>query len=127
MSPIRMEKIESAMRVVLDFSEAFNRHDVTAMTALMSADCVFENTTPAPDGMVYRGQAIIRKYWEEFFFRSPQAKITIEEVFGMGRRCILRWRCDWTDMSGAQGYIRGVDVFQVRDGLITEKFSYVKG
>jgi len=127
MSPIRMEKIESAMRVVLDFHEAFNRHDVTAMMALMNADCVFENTSPAPDGTVYTGKAAVGQFWEEFFIQSPQAKLTIEEIFGMGMRCIVRWRYDWTDASGAPGHVRGVDVFQVRDGLITEKFSYVKG
>ena len=54
-------------------------------------------------------------------------KSTIEEVFGMGRRCIVRWRGDGMGASGAPGHVRGVDVFQVRDGLITEMFSYVKG
>jgi hypothetical protein len=42
MSPIRMSKIESGMRVVLEFNEAFNRHDVTGMMQLLSDDCVFE-------------------------------------------------------------------------------------
>ena len=43
------------MRVVLEFNEAFNRHDVAGMMQLMSEDCVFENTSPAPDGTVYTG------------------------------------------------------------------------
>ena len=33
----------------------------------------------------------------------------------------------WTDPAGQSGHIRGVDVFRVRDGLILEKLSYVKG
>jgi hypothetical protein len=36
MSPIRMSKLEAAMRVVLAFNEAFNRHDVPGMMQLMS-------------------------------------------------------------------------------------------
>ena len=44
MSPIRMSKVEGALRVVLEFNEAFNQHDVVGMMQLMSADCVFENT-----------------------------------------------------------------------------------
>ena len=46
MSPIRMSKLESAVRVVLEFNEAFNRHDVAGMMQLMSDDCVFEETFP---------------------------------------------------------------------------------
>ena len=34
MSPIRMSKIEFAIRTVLEFNQAFNRHDVTGMMAL---------------------------------------------------------------------------------------------
>jgi SnoaL-like protein len=110
MSPARMEKIEAAMRVVLEFNEAFNRHDVAGMMKLMTEDCVFENTDPAPDGTAYRGK------------ESPRAHIDIEEIFGMGYRCIMRWKYSWGD-----GHVRGVDVFKVTDGLISEKFSYVKG
>ena len=56
MSPTRMSRIESATRIVLEFNEAFNRHDVAGMMRLMSDDCVFENTDPAPDGTVYSGK-----------------------------------------------------------------------
>jgi predicted SnoaL-like aldol condensation-catalyzing enzyme len=127
MSPIRMEKIESAMRVVLAFNEAFNQHDVAGMMQLMSEDCVFENTAPAPDGAVYKGKGAVTQFWQEFFRESPQAHIEIEEIFGMGMRCILRWRYEWVDAAGNQGHVRGVDVFKVQDGFITEKLSYVKG
>ncbi len=127
MSPARMSRVESGMRVVLEFNEAFNRHDVPAMMRLMSDTCVFENTTPAPDGTVYSGKATVTRFWEEFFQASPQAKITIEEIFGFGMRCIMRWRYDWVDSEGQHGHIRGVDIFHVTNGLISEKLSYVKG
>lgn len=127
MSPTRMSKIESATRVVLAFNEAFNRHDVEEMMELMSNDCVFENTAPAPDGTVYKGKKAVTQFWQEFFRESPQAHIEIEEVFGMGYRCVMRWRYDWEDEAGEKGHVRGVDIFQVKDGLISEKLSYVKG
>lgn len=31
-SPIRMKKIESALRVVLEFNDAFNRHSLSPLT-----------------------------------------------------------------------------------------------
>ena len=127
MSPIRMEKLESAMRAVLDFNAAFNRHDVAGMMRLMSEDCVFENTAPAPDGTVYAGKEAVTRFWEDFFRQSPGAQIEVEEVFGYGERCILRWRYTWEDAAGGQGHVRGVDIFRVTHGLIREKLSYVKG
>lgn len=128
MSPTRMKKIETALRVVLDFNDAFNQHDAAGMMALMTDDCVFENTDPAPDGTLYAGKEAVTRFWQDFFRQSPQAHIEIEEAFGLGnQRCVMRWRYSWVDASGASGHVRGVDIFKVRDGLICEKLSYVKG
>lgn len=71
-------------QVVLGFNEAFIRHDVAGMMQLMSDDCVFENTTPAPDGMVIAGKEKVTRFWPDFFRESPQAHIKIEEIFGSG-------------------------------------------
>jgi predicted SnoaL-like aldol condensation-catalyzing enzyme len=127
MSPVRLSRIEAALRVVLDFNAAFNRHDVAGMMQLMSDDCVFENTYPAPDGAIYSGKASVTQFWQDFFRQSPQAHIDIEEIFGLGQRCVMRWRYIWVDATGKEGYVRGVDIFQVKQRLITEKLSYVKG
>lgn len=127
MCPARMEKVELALRTVLAFNEAFNRHDVAGMVQLMSEDCIFENTTPAPDGARYTGKAAVTRFWEQFFQQSPQAHIEIEEAFSAGFRCILRWRYEWVDVTGVKGHVRGVDVFKLKGGLICEKLSYVKG
>ncbi len=104
------------------FNEAFNRHDVDAVMALMTEDVVFENTSPPPDGERQEGQAAVRAFWERFFAGSPRAHFEAEESFAAGDRCVVRWRYSWGD-----GYIRGVDLFRVRDGKVAEKLSYVKG
>jgi ketosteroid isomerase-like protein len=117
-----MEKIESAMRTVMEFNDAFNRHDVAGMMKLMTDDCVFENTAPAPDGTAYKGREAVTQFWQGFFEESPQAHIDIEELVGFGKRCVMRWRYSW-----GSGHVRGVDIFLVKDGLIAEKLSYVKG
>jgi predicted SnoaL-like aldol condensation-catalyzing enzyme len=122
-----MSRLELATRIVLEFNEAFNRHDVPGMMRLMSDDCVFENTDPAPDGSLYSGREAVTQFWVDFFRESPHAHIEIEEIFGLGLRCVMRWRYEWVDAAGAKGHVRGVDIFQIKDGLISEKFSYVKG
>jgi len=127
MTPTRMARIESAVRVVIAYNDAFNRHDVAGMMQLMSDDCVFENTDPAPDGAVFSGKEAVTQFWQDFFSQSPQAHIKVEESIGFGNRCIMRWRYDWVDLEGNKGHVRGVDIFRVQNGCICEKLSYVKG
>ena len=122
-----MSKIESATRLVLAFNEVFNRHDVEGMVALMSDDCIYEHNAPAPDGIAYSGKEAVTQFWQDFFRESPQAHIEIEEIIGLGMRCVMRWRYDWEDVAGKKGHIRGVDIFKLKDGFICEQFSYVKG
>lgn len=110
------------------FNAAFDRHDVDAIMAAMTDDCVFENTSPAPDGRSYEGQAAVRAFWERFFADSAAAEFTVEELFAAGDRCVVRWHYRWApDAPGRAGHVRGVDLFRVRDGLVAEKRSYVKG
>ncbi|MCB0242507.1 MAG: nuclear transport factor 2 family protein, partial [Anaerolineae bacterium] len=73
MSPARLAKLETAMRVVLAFNEALNRHDVDDMMQLVTSDSVFENTAPAPDGTRFAGKEAVADFWHGFFEASPQA------------------------------------------------------
>ena len=104
------------------FNEAFGRHDVDAVMALMTDDCIFENTLPTPDGERHVGQTAVRAFWNQFFRDSPRAAFESEEMVVAGDRAVVRWRFDWGD-----GHIRGIDLFKVRDGKVAEKLSYVKG
>jgi ketosteroid isomerase-like protein len=116
----------NAREVVDRFNEAFNRHDVDAVMAMMTEDCVFENTRPAPDGERVEGAHRVRAAWEAFFARSPDARFDTEEMFEAGDRVVVRWVYHWL-RDGKAGHVRGVDLFRVRRGRIAEKLSYVKG
>jgi ketosteroid isomerase-like protein len=118
---------ENTIRIVNHFNEVFNQHNVDAVIAAMTDDVVFENTSPFPDGTRYAGQQANREFWSEFFRNSPHARFETEEMFAAGDRCVVRWVYHWRDGEGKPGHIRGVDVFRVRDGKVTEKFAYVKG
>ena len=76
---------------------------------------------------MYSGKEAIARYWEDFFRESPHAHIEIEEIFGFGKRCIMRWKYEWVDAAGEKGHIRGVDIVRVKKDTICEKLSYVKG
>ncbi len=113
-------------RVIEDYNDAWNRHDVDGVLARMTDDCVFESTRPAPDGERFEGKPRVREFLEGFFARSPSARFTAEELVVAGDRCVVRWRYDWT-RDGVSGHVRGVDVLRVRDGKVAEKLAYVKG
>ena len=73
-----MSRLEAAVRVVLEFSEAFNRHDAPAMAALVAEDFVLEG--PSLGAPAVSGRAAAEQHWQELFQRSPAAKIEIEEL-----------------------------------------------
>jgi ketosteroid isomerase-like protein len=111
----------STAAAVAGFAEAFDRHDVDAVMAAMTEDCVFETTAP-PDGGRHEGQDAVRAAWTEFFLESPDAVFEGEEQIISGDRAIVLWRYTWEG-----GHVRGVDVFRIRGGLVAEKLAYVKG
>jgi ketosteroid isomerase-like protein len=110
-----------SLPIVEAFGVAWGAHDLDATLALVTDDCVFESTEPAPDGTRYEGRDSIREAWRPIF-DDVHAVFDAEETFAMGERVVQRWRYSWVD-----GHIRGVDLFRVRDGLVSEKLSYVKG
>ena len=106
------------------FNDPFNRHDVDAVMAAMTDDCVFESTSP-PLGERIVGRDAVRAFWEQFFAASPTSRFDAEEMIVAGDRCIVRWVHVWA--GDAPGSVRGVDVIAVRDGKVAEKLAYVKG
>jgi ketosteroid isomerase-like protein len=112
-----MEPVE----VVEVFGEAWANHDLDAALNLVTDDCVFDATGPAPDGTRHAGRAAVRKAWEEIF-SDADSQFEPEETFAAGDRVVQLWRYDWEG-----GHVRGVDVFRVRDGKVAEKLAYVKG
>ena len=107
--------------VVGAFGAAWADHDLDAALALVTPDCVFDSTGPAPDGARHVGPEAIRRAWRDIFDDSS-SRFEAEETFGSGDRVVQMWLYRWDG-----GHVRGVDVFKVRDGQVAEKLSYVKG
>jgi ketosteroid isomerase-like protein len=111
-----------ALDVVERFNEAWGRHALDETLALCTDDIVFESTGPAPDGERHEGQDAVRAAWEPIF-ADEHATFGAETVFGADDdRVVQLWRYDWDG-----GHVRGIDVFEVRDGRVAAKRSYVKG
>ena len=117
----------TADSVVARFGTAFDRRDLEAVMALVTDDCVFESTSPAPDGDRFEGAAAVQAEWEKLFANTDDARFETEESVVLGDRAVVRWQYSWREPSGERGHVRGVDVLRLRDGKIAEKLSYVKG
>ncbi len=103
------------------FGASWADHDLDRCISFLSEDCLFDATGPAPDGMPHRGHEEIRHAWQPIF-DDRSSKFEPEETFASGDRVVQLWRYTWDG-----GHVRGIDVFKVRDGWISEKLSYVKG
>lgn len=110
-----------ALSVVERFGQAWGEHDLDMTLTLVTDDCVFDATGPAPDGARHVGREALRDAWRPIF-DDRDATFTAEETFAADDRVVQLWRYDWDG-----GHVRGVDVFTVRDGKVAAKLSYVKG
>jgi len=107
--------------------QAFNRHDVPAILAAMTQDCVFE-ASAGPDvcGRRYEGPREVGKAFAEVFETFPDAQWRDARHFFVGDRGLSEWTFSGTRADGTRVEVTGCDVFTFRDGKITVKNSYRK-
>ena len=109
------------------FADAFNRHDVAAILAAMTDDCVFE-ASAGPDvcGRRYEGPREVAKAFAEVFETFSDAQWRDAKHFFIGDRGLSEWTFSGTKADGTRVEVTGCDVFTFRDGKIAVKNSYRK-
>jgi ketosteroid isomerase-like protein len=112
---------DSIRNLIATFGAAWNDHDLDAALALTTEDVVFESTGPSPDGVRSVGRDAVRAAWAPIF-ADEAAHFDAEELLVSGDRATQCWTYRWAD-----GRVRGIDLFTIRDDLVAEKLSYVKG
>lgn len=126
MTPIRMARVESGVRVIIKLIDCFNQHDAGKMGELFSDDVVFDDFIPAHDGMTYSGRDSVVGFFKETFRKNPTLILETEELFGYGYRCILRWKIKRDKKAEALACKRGLTIFLIRNDEICELLSYAK-
>ena len=108
-------------------SAGFERHDVDAILDTFTDDGVFDITEgPDPWGERFEGKPAIRTALESLFRLLPDVQFTEPVNWVAGDRGTSEWTCVATTPRGRQLRVRGCDLFEFRDGLITRKDSYFK-
>ena len=115
------------VEVLQAFADAWNRHDVDALMAFMSDDCVFESSA-GPDvcGTRFAGREAVRAGYKEVFSTFPDAHWGHAQHFVKGERGVSEWTFTGTRADGVRVEVHGCDLFTFRGGKIAVKNSYRK-
>lgn len=108
--------------------EAFNSHDLDRVMSYFAADCVLEMPRgPDPWGRRSVGATEVRAALRSRFYGIPDVHYGEDEHAVAGDLGVSRWRLTGTmAATGAAVDVRGCDLFEFRDGLVTRKDSYWK-
>jgi steroid delta-isomerase-like uncharacterized protein len=113
------------LEAVLD---AFNAHDVDAILAFFTDDCVLDMPRgPAPGGLRLVGKEQVRKGFQARFDGIPDIHYGDERHFVSGDRGVSEWTIRGTQATGEPIEVRGCDLFELADdGRIRRKASFWK-
>jgi limonene-1,2-epoxide hydrolase len=126
MSPIKMEKVERARRLILKFAEAINLQQLEAIGQLIDEECIWETHTSPPDGASLVGRRKIVGYWRGKFTQALRYSIKIEELLGFGIHCVLFEQIEEEQTKGGTVVRREVEIFTIIGEKITKIRSYGK-
>ena len=114
------------LRQVLD---AFNRHDLDAIMEYFSEDCSFDFPRgPEPWGQRFTGKAQVREALAGRFRGIPDVHYGEDRhwLSADGSQGVSEWTLTGTTVSGIRLEVRGCDLWEFGNGLITRKDSYWK-
>jgi ketosteroid isomerase-like protein len=102
--------------VVERLVRATNDHDVDAVAACFAAD--YENLTPVHPARGFRGREQVRTNWEQIFAFVPDVHAEVVGLAVDGDTAWTEWQMTGTRHDGTAHHMRGVIVFDVRDGVV---------
>jgi len=109
-------------------ADAFNRHDLDAIMAAFSDDCVFESPRgPDPWGKRFAGKSEVRNGLAARFTGIPDVHYGDDEHFACGDRGVSEWTLTGTTTDGERLEVRGCDLWTFdADNKISRKDSFWK-
>ena len=109
------------------FAEAWNRHDIGALMAFMTDDCVFESSAgPEVSGTAWIGRDAVEAGFSQVWETYPDARWDSPSHFVSGDRGVSEWTFSGTAHDGRRVEVNGCDLFTFRGGKIAVKNSYRK-
>lgn len=114
-------------QTLVDFADAWNRHDLDALMSFMHDDCVFQSVAgPELFGRTFKGRAEVSDGFKAAWTNFPDAAWVDGEHMVMGDRGFSESTFKGTKPDGSRIEARMVDVFTFKDGKILVKNAYRK-
>ena len=111
-------------KLVIDFTEAFNREDLDAVMSCFAQDALYDEF----NGVRSIGRAAIRKAFEpQFVGAYGRMRFHTEDLFldVAAGKALIRWTLTLEEDSRAGAY-RGLDILHFDGGMLVEKHTYCK-
>jgi steroid delta-isomerase-like uncharacterized protein len=122
-----MSSAEVATPSLQAFLDAFNAHDVDAIMAFFTEDCVFDMPRgPAPGGRRLTGKQEVRDGIASRFDGIPDVQYVDDRHWTAGDRGVSEWTIRGTQATGERIEVRGCDLFEFAGGRIRRKDSFWK-
>ena len=118
---------EPTIEMLEQVLDAFNAHDLDAIMRFFVDDCVLEMPRgPHPWGLRFEGHDGVREGLATRFAGIPDVHYGEDRHWLSGSRGCSEWLLTGTTTQGVRINVRGCDLFEFRDGLISRKDSYWK-
>ena len=119
---------QELIRVLQDWNQAWDNHDLDGVVALFDDDILFENWT----GTKVKGKEALRKAWMPWFANHGGFRFSGEDIFvdEQDQKILYRWMLENPSFEkgfeGKPERRRGADLLHFKDGKIIEKLTYSK-
>ncbi|MEZ2126640.1 MULTISPECIES: Rid family hydrolase [unclassified Sinorhizobium] len=122
------ELVSHRLKVLHEFADAYNRHDVDAIMEFMTEDCSFISYFgPEPFGERFEGAEMVRRRVVSFLQDVPDARWENARHFVSGDRGVSQWTYSGTRNGTKEKVTReGCDLFTFRGDRILVKDTYQK-
>lgn len=120
-----MEDAES-VALMLRFGELWSARDLDGCMECFSDDAIYAAAIGPEPGTTYVGKPAIRAKLAEIFADVTISPLACGRFFPHGDTGLMEWSIDKRMPDGKTKTIRGLDLYEFRDGRITLKDSYRK-
>lgn len=124
--------LKTPEEVARESFEGVTRHDADAVVADFAEDSTDEFVAVG----IFRGREAIRQFFIELFAAVPDFAMTVERVVADGETAVVQWQATGSftgqpfqgiQATGRRIELKGVDVMQIRDGLMRYNTIYYDG
>ncbi len=114
-------------KLLQQYSDAWNAHDIERIMQFMTHDCIFEpGGGPQRYGSRVQGSASVRARFIEVWTEIPDVRFENAIHFCDGDRGCSEWTIVGTRTNGDSIEVDGCDLFTFENGKIKSKRSYLK-